>query len=81
MRIAKRDFHAALKRKRITNKETVLLLTEMAYRYYETEEEEIVEGVFQAELNEVEQFLKLQVEEGRSCTEATLSPDEALKNY
>jgi len=50
-------------------------------RYYETEEEEIVEGVFQAELNEVEQFLKLQVEEGRSCTEATLSPDEALKNY
>ena len=81
MRIAKRDFHAALKRKRITNKESVLLLTAMADRYYETEEEEVVEGKFQAELNEAEQFLKLQVEEGLSCTEVTLSPDDALKNY
>jgi len=59
----------------------VLLLTEMADRYYETKEEEIVQGEFQAELNEVEHFLKLRVEEGRSCTEATLSPDDALKNY
>eukprot|EP00984_Skeletonema_dohrnii_P026766 scaffold16164_cov186-Skeletonema_dohrnii-CCMP3373.AAC.1 len=81
MRIAKRNFHAALKRKRITNKESILLLTEMAESYYETEEEEVVEGVFQAELSDVEEFLKLQVEEGRSCTEATLSPEDAIKNY
>ncbi len=81
MRIAKRDFQAALKRKRITNRETFLLLTEMADSYYETEEEEVVSGVFQAELNEVEEFLKLQVEEGSSSTEVTLSPDDAIKNY
>jgi len=81
MRIAKGNFHAALKRKRITNKESILLLTDMAESYYETEEEEVVAGVFQAELNEVEEFLKLQVEEGRSCKEATLSPDDAIKNY
>ena len=81
MRIAKGNFHAALKRKRITNKESILLLTDMAESYYETEEEEVVAGVFQAELNEVEEFLKLQVEEGRSCNETTLSPDDAIKNY
>jgi hypothetical protein len=81
MSIAIREFHAALMRKHITNKETVLLLPEMADRYYEAEEEEIVQGEFQAKLNEVEHFLKLRVEEGRSCTEATLSPDDALKNY
>lgn len=81
MRNAKRDFQAALKRKRITNRESVLLLTAMADSYYETEEEEVVSGVFQAELNEVEKFLKLQVEEGSSCADVTLSPDDAIKNY
>ena len=81
MRIAKREFQAALKRKRITNRESVLLLTEMADSYYETEEEEVVEGVFQAELNEVEEFLKLQVEEEAAYSEVTLSPDDAIKNY
>ena len=81
MRIARRNFQAALRRKRITNKESVLLLTEMADRFFETDDEEAIEGVFQAELNEVEEFLKLQVEEGVSCTEVTLSPDAAVKNY
>ena len=81
MRIAKRDFQAALKRKRITNRESILLLTAMADSYYETEEEEVVSGVFQAELDEVEEFLKLQVEERSSRNEVTLSPDDAVKNY
>lgn len=81
MRIARRDFQAALKRKRITNRESVLLLTEMADSYYQTEEEEVVSGVFHADLNEVEEFLKLKVEEGSSSTEVTLSPDDTIKNY
>ena len=82
LRIARREFKAALKRKRITNRESVLLLTEFAEHYYETANEEVVKGELPFELSEAEAFLKLQVEEQASYTETTtLSPDEALQNY
>ena len=71
-----------MKRKRITNRESVLLLTEFAENYYETAEEEVIEGKFPVKLSEAEEFLKLRVDEQTPCTEiVTLSPDEALKNY
>ena len=82
LRIAKKEFYDALKRKRITNRESVLLLTEFAENFYETDNEEIVEGFIPAKLSEAEEFLKLKVEEQATHTETTqLSPDEALKNY
>ena len=81
-RIAKRDFYNALKTKRITNRKSVLLLTEFADNYYETNDEEVVQGVLPVELSEAEEFLKLQVDEQATYTEGVpLSADEALKNY
>lgn len=81
-RIAKRDFDLALKRKRITCRNSVLLLTEFAENYYETEDEEVIEGVLPVELSEAEEFLKLRVEEKTSCTEIVhLAPHVSLSNY
>ena len=82
LRITKRDFYVALKRKRIGHRESIISLLAFAENYYETEDKGIVEGTFPAELNEVGIILKLKVEEQSSCTEVTsLSSDEALKNY
>ena len=61
-RIAKNDFYTALKRKRITNRECVLLLTEFAHTYIEKDGEEIVEGELPVKLSEAEEFLKLRVD-------------------
>ena len=80
-RIAKKDFYTALKRKRITNRESVLLLTEFAHTYIEKDGEEIVEGELPVKLSEAEEFLKLRVDGQESCTEISLDADQALKNY
>lgn len=75
MRIAKSDFYTALKRKRITDRECVLLLTEFAHTYIEKDGEEIVEGELPVKLSEAEEFLELRVDGQDPCT------DEAVKNY
>ena len=80
-RIAKTDFYTALKRKRITNRECVLLLTEFAHTYIEKDGEEIVEGELPVKLSEAEEFLKLRVDGQEPCTEISLDADQALKNY
>ena len=80
-RIAKRDFYTALKRKRITNRECVLLLTEFAHTYIEKDGEEIVEGELPVKLSEAEEFLKLRVDGQEDCTEISLDAEQALKNY
>lgn len=94
LRIARRDFQKALKRKRITTRESILLLTEYAESYYETSEEEVVQGVFPVELSEAEAFLKLDVEESAPSNEPSattdvqvsehttaLAPETTLKSY
>jgi len=81
IRIAKNDFYTALKRKRITNRECVLLLTEFAHTYTEIDGEEIVEGQLPVKLSEAEEFLKLRVDGQESCTEVSIDADQALKNY
>lgn len=80
-RIAKMDFYTALKRKRITNRECVLLLTEFAHTYIEKDGEEIVEGELPVKLSEAEEFLKLRVDGQEPCTEISLDANQALKNY
>ncbi|KAL7552491.1 hypothetical protein ACHAWF_015736 [Thalassiosira exigua] len=79
--IAKRNFYAALKRKRITNRECLLLLTNFANKYVEKGDKEIVTGVLPVPLTEAEEFLKLKVEENVPCAEIPLTADESLKNY
>jgi len=80
-RIAKKDFYTALKRKRITNRECVLLLTEFAHTYIEMDGEEIVKGKLPVKLSEAEEFLKLRIDGQEDCTEISLDADQALKNY
>ena len=81
MRIAKKAFYEALKRKRITDRECVLLLTDFAHSWVEKGSEEIVEGVLPVKLSEAEEFLKLRVENQDSCKEVTLSASDSLRNY
>ena len=73
-RIAKQGFYEALKRKRITNRECLLLMTEFAHTHVEKNGEEIVEGVLPVTLSEAEEFLKMEVDE----SEVAL---DSVKNY
>jgi hypothetical protein len=81
LRIARREFNEAMRRKKITNHECLLLLTEFADEYYEDGNHEVVKGVLPVELNEAEVFLKLKVDDKEDCTEVNLSPSDAVENY
>mmetsp|Transcript_5641 Transcript_5641/g.14113 ORF Transcript_5641/g.14113 Transcript_5641/m.14113 type:complete len:711 (-) Transcript_5641:89-2221(-) len=81
LRIAKRDFNAALKRKRITCREAVFLLTEFADKHVERGNEEIISGELPVPLSEAEEFLRLMVEGQADAVEVSLSPEQSVENY
>ena len=81
LRIAKRDFNAALKRKRITCREAVFLLTEFADEHVERGNEEIISGELPVPLSEAEEFLRLRVEGQEDAVEVSLSPEQSVENY
>lgn len=79
LRIAKKEFNDALRRKKITSRACFLLLTDLAHSHVESENEEVVEGTFPGTIEEVQEFLNLEIDDQPTATsESNVSTLEAF---